>query len=59
MELLAKTGQKAQKVSKRDLAVVLAQGTMGATTVSSTMILAHMAGIKVFVTGGIGVGATI
>ena len=42
------------KVSRRDLAYVLAQGKLGATTVAATMICAHLAGIKVFVTGGIG-----
>ena len=42
------------KVSRRDLAYVLSQGKLGATTVAATMICAHLAGIKVFVTGGIG-----
>ncbi|MCF0113554.1 MAG: pseudouridine-5'-phosphate glycosidase [Bacilli bacterium] len=42
------------KVSKRDLPVVIAKGEWGATTVSTTMIIAQMAGIKIFVTGGIG-----
>ncbi len=42
------------KVSRRDFAVYLAQGRTGATTVASTMMCAHMAGIKVFATGGIG-----
>jgi pseudouridine-5'-phosphate glycosidase len=42
------------KVSRRDLPMVLANKTLGATTVSTTMIGAEMAGIKVFVTGGIG-----
>ena len=42
------------KVSRRDLAEVFAKGTLGATTVATTMIGAHLAGIKVFVTGGIG-----
>ncbi|WP_374580016.1 pseudouridine-5'-phosphate glycosidase [Pseudoduganella sp.] len=42
------------KVSRRDLAYVLAQGKLGATTVAATMICAQLAGIKVFVTGGIG-----
>jgi len=36
------------------LAFVMASGVHGATTVSATMVLAHLAGIKVFVTGGIG-----
>ncbi|XP_078466773.1 uncharacterized protein LOC144730092 [Lampetra planeri] len=44
----------AVKVSRRDLAYVVAQGLSGGTTVSGTMIAAHKAGIHVFVTGGIG-----
>lgn len=43
-----------KKVSRRDLAVVCALGQDGATTVAGTMIVAHMAGIPVFATGGIG-----
>lgn len=43
-----------QKVSRRDMAMILAGGGMGATTVASTMICAEMAGIHFFVTGGIG-----
>ncbi len=42
------------KVSRRDVAVYLATGKTGATTVATTMIIAAMAGIKVFATGGIG-----
>lgn len=42
------------KVSRRDLAFVLSQHKLGATTVAATMICAQLAGIKVFVTGGIG-----
>lgn len=42
------------KVSRRDLPYVLSQGRLGATTVAATMICAEMAGIEVFVTGGIG-----
>jgi len=42
------------KVSRRDMPVVLAQGSLGATTVSGTLIGAGLAGISVFVTGGIG-----
>jgi pseudouridine-5'-phosphate glycosidase len=42
------------KASRRDLAYVVAQGLTGATTVAGTMILAAMAGIRVFVTGGLG-----
>jgi pseudouridine-5'-phosphate glycosidase len=44
----------ARKLSRADLAVCLAQGTTGATTVAATMICAHLAGIAVFATGGIG-----
>lgn len=42
------------KVSRRDVAVYVALGRTGATTVASTMIIAAMAGIPVFATGGIG-----
>jgi pseudouridine-5'-phosphate glycosidase len=42
------------KVSRRDIAICLAQRLDGATTVSATMFLAHCAGLKVFATGGIG-----
>ena len=42
------------KVSRRDLPVVLTRGGDGATTVSATMIAAHLAGIKILATGGIG-----
>ena len=47
---------QAIKASRRDLAHVLAKGkdTVGGTTVSGTMVLAHMAGIPIFATGGIG-----
>jgi pseudouridine-5'-phosphate glycosidase len=43
-----------QKVSRRDLAVTLASGRWGATTVAGTMLCASMAGIRFFATGGIG-----
>lgn len=48
------TAQDAIKVSRRDLAYVLSQKLLGATTVAATMICAELAGIEVFVTGGIG-----
>ncbi len=48
------TSEDVAKVSRRDMAYILASGKLGATTVASTMIAAEMAGIKVFVTGGIG-----
>lgn len=51
---LALVGQDAVKTSRRDFAFVMAKQKNGATTVSGTMILAHKAGIDVFVTGGIG-----
>lgn len=44
----------ARKLSRADIAVCLAQNATGATTVAATMICAHLAGIKVFATGGIG-----
>ncbi|TGN51260.1 pseudouridine-5'-phosphate glycosidase [Paracoccus liaowanqingii] len=44
----------AMKLSRADLAVCLANGRTGATTVAATMICAHLAGIRVFATGGIG-----
>lgn len=53
LELLG-TSPDAMKVSRRDLPFVLSQGKLGATTVAATMICAEMAGIKVFVTGGLG-----
>lgn len=53
LELLA-TAEDVAKVSRRDLAQVLATKTLGATTVATTMIGAELAGIEVFVTGGIG-----
>ena len=49
-----KKGQAIAKASRRDLAVLCARGEDGATTVTTTMIIAHMAGIKFFATGGIG-----
>src|SRR5579884_804534 len=55
IELLGSAGASAvAKVSRRDLAVVLAQGRPGATTVAGTLACAHMVGIRFFATGGIG-----
>lgn len=48
------SAENVSKVSRRDLPFIVAKGLNGATTVASTMIVAKMAGIKVFVTGGIG-----
>ncbi|RHW41468.1 pseudouridine-5'-phosphate glycosidase [Neobacillus notoginsengisoli] len=53
LELFGKSSDVA-KVSRRDLAAIVATKKLGATTVSSTMICAEMAGIGIFVTGGIG-----
>ena len=54
IEYLGKEGVKVNKASRRDLAVLVARGADGATTVTTTMIIAHMAGIRIFATGGIG-----
>lgn len=54
IELLGSEGHNVTKVSRRDLPFVVAAGKNGATTVASTMIIAALAGIKVFATGGIG-----
>ena len=53
LELLGQSPE-AMKVSRRDLPYALASGKIGATTVAATMICAALAGIEVFVTGGIG-----
>lgn len=53
IEKLAQTPD-AMKLSRADLAFAISQGKTGATTVAATMIAAHMAGISVFATGGIG-----
>ena len=54
IEYLGKKGQAVTKASRRDLPVLVARGADGATTVATTMIIAHMAGIQVFATGGVG-----
>ena len=54
IEYFGKKGLNIHKASRRDLAVLCARGEDGATTVTTTMMIAHMAGIKVFATGGIG-----
>lgn len=54
IEYFGKKGTAIHKASRRDLAVLCARGEDGATTVTTTMIIAHMAGIKIFATGGIG-----
>ena len=54
IEYFGKKGREIAKVSRRDLAAICARGEDGATTVTTTMIIAHMAGIQFFATGGIG-----
>ena len=54
IEHLGKKGYAVTKASRRDLPVIVARGMDGATTVATTMIIAEMAGIRVFATGGIG-----
>ncbi|MBR1659408.1 MAG: pseudouridine-5'-phosphate glycosidase [Oscillospiraceae bacterium] len=54
IEHLGKKGYDVPKASRRDLPVLVARGSDGATTVTTTMMIAHMAGISVFATGGIG-----
>ena len=51
---LGKTGTAVAKASRRDLPVLVAEGRDGATTVTTTMMIAHMAGISVIAPGGIG-----
>ena len=54
IEYLGKKGAAVTKASRRDLPVLVARGADGACTVATTMIIAHLAGIRVFATGGIG-----
>lgn len=54
LEYFGKKGTAITKVSRRDIPAVVARKEDGATTVAATMIIAHMAGIDVFATGGIG-----
>ena len=54
IEYFGKKGTKIAKASRRDLPILAAMKADGATTVASTMIIAAMAGIKIFATGGIG-----
>jgi len=54
IDFLGKEGRNCKKCSRRDLAVCLVKKLNGSTTVAATMIVAEAAGIKVFVTGGIG-----
>jgi pseudouridine-5'-phosphate glycosidase len=54
IESLGRSGREVVKVSRRDIPFIVAAGKTGATTVASTMIIAAMAGIRIFATGGIG-----
>ena len=54
IDYLGKAGEKVIKTSRRDIPFIIAKQLDGATTVASTMIIANIAGIKVFATGGIG-----
>ena len=54
IEILARGGHQIHKASRRDLPWLLSKGMNGATTVASTMMIAHRAGIRIFATGGIG-----
>jgi pseudouridine-5'-phosphate glycosidase len=54
IETLGQTGRSVVKVSRRDIPFMVAAGATGATTVAATMVIAAMAGIRVFATGGIG-----
>lgn len=54
IELLGKKGSAVVKCSRRDIPFVVARSLDGATTVAGTMIVAHLAGIRIFATGGIG-----
>jgi len=54
LKYLGKAGQKVVKTSRRDIPFIIAKKLDGATTVASTMIIANIAGIKIFATGGIG-----
>ena len=54
IDYLGKTGSGVTKASRRDLPILVAKGADGATTVTTTMMIAAMAGIEIFATGGIG-----
>jgi pseudouridine-5'-phosphate glycosidase len=54
IERLARSGQQTAKASRRDMPLLVARGGTGATTVAATMVIAALAGIRVFATGGIG-----
>lgn len=54
IELLGKGGSSIPKASRRDIPVLLSKGSNGATTVTTTMMIADLASVKIFATGGIG-----
>ena len=54
LELFGQQGASIAKVSRRDFPLLIARRQHGATTVAATMIIAQMAGIRIFATGGIG-----
>ena len=54
IDYLGRAGHAVPKASRRDLPVLVAKGSDGACTGTTTMMIAHMAGIQVFATGGIG-----
>jgi pseudouridine-5'-phosphate glycosidase len=54
IEQLGRAGHAVTKVSRRDIPFIVANGGLGATTVAATMVVAAMAGIRIFATGGIG-----
>lgn len=54
VESLKKAGKAPVKLSRRDIAPAMSLGHYGGTTIAGTTILAHLAGIKVFATGGLG-----
>ncbi|MCI5791676.1 MAG: pseudouridine-5'-phosphate glycosidase [Lachnospiraceae bacterium] len=54
IEYFGKKGLAITKASRRDIAAIVSRGMDGATTVTTTMMIAHMAGINIFATGGIG-----
>ncbi|MCB9284944.1 MAG: pseudouridine-5'-phosphate glycosidase [Lewinellaceae bacterium] len=54
IDYLGRQGQRVHKTSRRDIGYVAARQLDGATTVAATMLIAHMAGIRIFATGGIG-----
>ncbi|MBC7621450.1 MAG: pseudouridine-5'-phosphate glycosidase, partial [Candidatus Saccharibacteria bacterium] len=54
IEALARRGPEVVKASRRDMPFIVAARQTGATTVAATMVIAAMAGIRIFATGGIG-----